>query len=80
MCFNIPNNDFCINKTKYDNYFDKNKTDYKARNEFLAFMKENFPKVGLYEIFGTAPIGVLVYPYLGSIAVDCEKEMRFIKL
>lgn len=45
MCFNIPNNDFCINKTKYDNYFDKNKTDYKARNEFLAFMKENFLKL-----------------------------------
>ncbi|MBT0831959.1 hypothetical protein KJQ82_06980 [Campylobacter lari] len=42
-----PNNDFHVNKTKHSDLFDKDKTDYKARDEFLAFMKENFPKTKL---------------------------------
>ncbi len=34
MRFNAPNNDFHINKTRYENIFDEKKTDYKARDEF----------------------------------------------
>ncbi|MCV3418171.1 hypothetical protein L8V92_02635 [Campylobacter lari] len=74
MCFNTPNNDFHVNKTKYSDLFDKDKTDYKARDEFLAFMKENFPKTKLTMVFDTAPVGYLLYPYLGSLAVDCEEN------
>ncbi len=73
MCFNTPNNDFHINKTRYENIFDEKKTDYKARDEFLTFMKENFPKTKLIKVFDTAPVGYLLYPYLGSIAVDCKE-------
>ncbi|ECO7371197.1 hypothetical protein FXR79_07310 [Campylobacter coli] len=73
MCFNTSNNDFHVNKTKHKNIFDEKKTDYKARDEFLTFMKENFPKTELIKVFDTAPVGYLLYPYLGSIAVDCEE-------
>ncbi|AJD03411.1 hypothetical protein UPTC4110_0866 [Campylobacter lari CCUG 22395] len=74
MCFYTPNNDFHVNKTKHSDLFDKDKTDYKARDEFLAFMKENFPKRKLIMVFDTAPVGYLSYPYLGSLAVDCEEN------
>ncbi|WP_039667047.1 hypothetical protein [Campylobacter sp. RM16704] len=36
MYFNTPNNDFHVNKTKHSDLFDKDKTDYKARNESLT--------------------------------------------
>ncbi len=36
-------------------------------------MKENFPKTKLIQVFDTAPVGYLLYPYLGSITVDCEE-------
>ncbi|HEG2580722.1 TPA: hypothetical protein SCV07_000003 [Campylobacter lari] len=54
--------------------FNKDKTDYKARDEFLAFMKENFPKTKLTMVFDTASVGRLLHPYLGSLAVDCEEN------
>ncbi|WP_200897083.1 hypothetical protein [Campylobacter lari] len=44
MCFNTPNNDFHVNKTKHSDLFDKDKTDYKARDEILAFRKKIFQK------------------------------------
>ncbi|WP_187153092.1 hypothetical protein [Campylobacter volucris] len=66
MCFNAPNNDFHINKTKHNNLFDKDKTDCKARDEFLAFMRENFPKTKPTMVFDTAPVECLSYPYLGE--------------
>ncbi len=62
--------------TKYENIFDKNKTDYKTRDEFLTFMKENFPKTKLIKVFNTASVGCLLYPYLKSIAVDCEEGYK----
>ncbi|HEB9305856.1 TPA: hypothetical protein RZK24_000455 [Campylobacter coli] len=58
--------------TKYENIFDENKTDYKARDEFLTFMKENFPKTKLIKVFNTASVGCLLY----SIAVDCEEGYK----
>ncbi|WP_257928745.1 hypothetical protein UPTC5044_0845 [Campylobacter lari] len=74
MCFYTPNNDFHVNKTKHSDLFDKDKTDYKARDEFLAFMKENFPKRKLIMVFDIAPVGYLSYPYLGSLAVDYKEN------
>ncbi|ELJ5538565.1 TPA: hypothetical protein SHD59_000958 [Campylobacter coli] len=59
--------------TKYENIFDEKKTDQKARDEFLTFMKENFPKTKLIKVFNTASVGCLLYPYLESIAVDCKE-------
>ncbi|MCR8683663.1 hypothetical protein [Campylobacter sp. LMG 17559] len=65
MCFNTPNNYFHVNKTKHGDLLDKDKTDYKARDEFLAFMKENFPKTKLTMVFDTAPAGVFVVSLFG---------------
>ncbi|XAK45246.1 hypothetical protein AAID97_01375 [Campylobacter coli] len=52
--------------TKYENIFDKNKTDYKARDEFLTFMKENFPKTKLIKVFNTASVGVFTISLFGE--------------
>lgn len=34
-------------------------------------MKENFPTIKLTNVFDLVDPGVLTYPYLGSIAIDC---------
>lgn len=36
-------------------------------------MKTNFPDVKLTEVFDLMPVGMLVYPYLGSIGVDYDQ-------
>ncbi len=55
------------------NYLEKKFTDYKAREEFLDFMKTNFPQTKILDVFDLVSASYLIYPYLGSIAVDCEK-------
>lgn len=56
------------------NYLEKKFTDYKAREEFLEFMKTNFPQTKILDVFDLVSSSYLIYPYLGSIAVDCEKD------
>lgn len=53
-------------------YLDEKYTDTQAREEFLDFMKTNFPDVALLEVFDLVSLGYLVYPYLGSIAIDTD--------
>jgi hypothetical protein len=44
--------------------------DYKTREEFLKFMKENLPDVKLIEVGDYLPVSLIVFPYLGTIAID----------
>ena len=37
-------------------------------------MKENFPNVKLIDVFDFVSVGYMIFPYLGSIAIDCEKN------
>ncbi len=37
-------------------------------------MKINFPQTKLIEVFDLVSASYLIYPYLGSIAIDCEKD------
>ena len=55
------------------NYLKKEFTDNKAREEFLEFMRNNFPKTKLIDVFDFVSTSYLIYPYLESIAIDCEK-------
>lgn len=36
-------------------------------------MQTNFPNTKLTEVFDSVSIGYLIYPYLGTIAIDCEE-------
>ena len=63
-----------INEDGSINYLEKKFTDYKAREEFLEFMKINFPQTKILDVFDLVSASYLIYPYLGSIAIDCEKD------
>lgn len=77
MCFNIAYNEIQAygNTTNYDCMFDVDKkhTDIQAREEFLNFMKENFPNIQLENIFDCWGSEWLEFPYLKSIAIDCDE-------
>ena len=77
LVFHTRYNDICAfgkhpEDDRFDN-FDKKYIDNESRNYFLNFMKENFPTVKLTNVFDLVDPGVLTYPYLGSIAVDCAQ-------
>lgn len=52
--------------------YDKTFTDNEARQVFLDFMKEQFPKVPLVKVFDLVGLGWIEWPYLGSIAIDAD--------
>lgn len=58
----------------FTGYLNKKYTDNVARDEFLKFMKENFPNTKLVEVFDFVAAGYMMYPYLGTIAIDCEEK------
>ena len=55
-------------------YLNKKYVNNIARDEFINFMKDNFPNVKLEEVFDMVSPGYMVYPYLGTIAIDCERD------
>lgn len=77
MCFNIAYNEIRAfgNTKKYDSLFDidKKHTDNQAQEEFLNFMQKNFPNVKIERIFDFWGAEWLEFPYLGSIAIDCDE-------
>ena len=86
MVFNTVYNDIHAFKKKptisedgTSDYLKKEFTDNKAREEFLDFMKNNFPKTKLIDVFDFVSSSWLLFPYLGSIAVDCEKDDEVFK-
>ena len=61
-------------KEIFTGYLNKKFTDNKARDEFLQFMQKEFQNTKLIEVFDLVDSSYLIYPYLGSIAVDCEEN------
>ena len=55
----------CLNKKFVDN---------EARDEFLQFIQTKFPNTKLIEVLDLIGASYKNCPYLGSIAVDCEKD------
>lgn len=53
-------------------YLNKQYTDYDSRNDFLNFMRINFPSTKLVEVFDLVDVGYIQWPYLGSIAIDTD--------
>jgi len=53
-------------------YLVKEDTDQSARDDFLDYMKTNFPEVRLVNVFDLVNLGVKIWPYLGSIAIDMQ--------
>lgn len=77
MNFNVAYNEIRAfgNTKNYQSMFDVDKkhTDNQAREEFLNFMQESFPNTKLEYIFDPWGSGWLEFPYLGSIAIDCDE-------
>ena len=61
-------------KEIFTGYLNKKFTDNKARDEFLQFMKKEFPNTKLIEVFDLVDSSYMTYPYLGTIAIDCEEN------
>lgn len=55
-----------------DKYLQSNETDENAREEFLTFMRDYFPEVALVEVGDLVSTDMIVWPYLGSIAIDAD--------
>lgn len=62
------------NEDGITSYLREEFTDEDARKEFLEFMQINFPSTKLIEVFDLVSSSYLIYPYLGSIAIECEKD------
>ena len=58
----------------FTGYLNEKFTDNKARDEFLQFMKKKFPNTKLIEVFDLVDSSYMTYPYLGTIAIDCEEN------
>ena len=79
MVFNTVYNDIhAFNKEPengiFTGYLNKEFTDNKARNEFLQFMQKDFPNTKLIEVFDLVDSSYMTYPYLGTMAIDCEEN------
>ena len=61
-------------KEIFTGYLNEKFTDNKARDEFLQFMKKEFPNTKLIEVFDLVDSSYMTYPYLGTIAIDCEEN------
>jgi hypothetical protein len=79
MVFNTRYNEIHALKKKLEEneaglfrLYDEQFTNYKARQEFLDFMQENFPETILVEVFDLVSRDWLHWPYLGSIAIDAD--------
>jgi hypothetical protein len=62
------------NEDDTSRYLREEFTDNEAREEFLEYMKSNFPQTKIIKVFDLVNAGYLIYPYLGSMAIDCEKD------
>jgi hypothetical protein len=60
-------NDKCVHK-----YLAEEGTDQAARAEFLEFMKTYYPQIDTYPVMDLVGLGYLIWPYLGSIAIDMQ--------
>lgn len=78
MVFNRNYNDiraFGVEMTDevQDKFLKESETDWQARDDFLSYMQTNFPETKLVEVGDNVPLTYLVWPYLGSIAIDTDE-------
>ncbi len=86
LCFNTVYNDVHAFKKELTadeygitRYLDEKNIDNKARDEFLDYMKKNFPDTKLLEVGDLVSSSHLIFPYLGSIVIECEKDDEVFK-
>lgn len=61
------------------NYLNPDMVDNAARNEFLDYMKTNFSDVKLVKVRDLISHKFTDFPYLGSIAIDCDIDSSVAK-
>ncbi|MFY9100058.1 hypothetical protein OZY48_03255 [Aliarcobacter cryaerophilus] len=82
MVFNTVYNDIYALNNEPENklekytfgYLNKEYVNNEAREEFIDYMKLSFPNTKLEDVFDMVSPGYMVYPYLGTIAIDCERD------
>jgi hypothetical protein len=57
-----------------ESYLNKKYTDYKAQKEFVAFMQECCADVKILQVFDLVSSNHIIYPYLGSYAIDIDPD------
>lgn len=53
-------------------WLNKENVNWKKREEFQAYMAENYPNIALTDVFDSVPPEYEVWPFLGTIALDVE--------
>lgn len=53
-------------------WLDKENVNWEKREEFKQFMAKNMPDIKLTDVFDNVPLGYIVWPFLGTIAIDVE--------
>lgn len=56
----------------FEKYLKEEFTDKVAQKEFLDFMKTNFPDTEILQVFDLVSDSYLIYPYLGSYAINTD--------
>lgn len=56
----------------FEKYLKEKFTDKVAQKEFLDFMKTNFPDTEILQVFDLVSDNYLIYPYLGSYAINTD--------
>lgn len=69
---NIPLDDNDKSGSIFGHYTNTNKTNWEKREEFLKWMKDNYPNIQITDVFDYLPSGYLSYPFLGTIAIDVD--------
>lgn len=53
-------------------WLDKEKTNWDKREEFKRFIAKELPEINLIDVYDYVPLTYLVWPFLGTIAIDVE--------
>lgn len=53
-------------------WLNKENVNWKKREDFQAYMTENYPDIALMDVFDTVPPMYEVWSFLGTIALDVE--------
>jgi hypothetical protein len=79
MVFNTVYNDVhAFNKPApreedgFPRYLAEEDTDQQARAEFIDFMQTHYPDVKTYQVMDLVGLSNLIWPYLGSFAIDMQ--------
>lgn len=71
---NIPLDDNDKSGSIFGDYTNTKKTNWEKREEFLQWMKDNYPNIQITDVFDYLSSEYLVYPFLGTIAIDVDLD------